>query len=194
MALTFDAGADAGYASQILQVLRERGVRASFGMTGMWAEQNRDLLLTIAADGHRFINHSYSHASFTGASTGAAPLTAEERALELSRTEVTVYRYTSRSTLPYFRPPFGDWDESVLQDAGANGYGTLVMWSIDSLGWNGASAEAIVSRVLERAAPGAIVIMHVGSQSQDGPALQRVIDGLRADGYSLVTVDELLAP
>jgi peptidoglycan/xylan/chitin deacetylase (PgdA/CDA1 family) len=194
IALTFDAGADVGYSNDILRLLREQGVRASFGMTGLWAEQNRDVLLAIAADGHLIMNHTYSHPSFTGASTGAGPLSAEERALELSRTEVTVYRYTSRTTKPYFRPPFGDYDESVLRDAAANGYDTLVMWTIDTLGWNGATADEIVWRVLSRAEPGAIVIMHVGSESQDGPALTRVIEGLRAQGYTLVTVDQLLAP
>jgi hypothetical protein len=54
------------------------------------------------------------------------------------------------------------------------------------MGWNGYSADAIVQRCLDMAEPGAIYIFHVGSQSQDGPALQRVIDGLRSAGYEFV--------
>ena len=192
IALTFDAGADAGYTLDILRVLREQGVRASFGITGLWAEANRDALLAIAADGHELINHTYSHRSFTGRSTRTPPLTFEERSLELSRAETTVYRLTSRSTLPYFRPPFGDIDESVRADAGALGYSTIVMWTIDTLGWDGATREQIVARTMELAAPGAILIMHVGSDSQDAFAVEEIIGRLRADGYGFVTISELI--
>ena len=193
VALTFDAGADAGFTREILDTLRSEGVRASFSVTGLWAEQNRDLLLAITADGHQLINHTYDHASFTGPSTGRPPLTAAERALELSRTETTVYHLTQRSTRPYFRPPYGDIDEGVRRDAAAAGYGTIVMWTVDSLGWNHATADEIVARCLAQAEPGAIYVMHVGSESQDAAALPRVIAGLRADGYAFVTIDELLA-
>ncbi len=193
VALTFDARADTGFAGEILATLRREGVRASFGMTGLWAERNRDLLLAIAADGHQLINHSYDHASFTGVSSEKPPLSAAERALELSRTETTIYHLTQRTTRPYFRPPYGDLDAGVERDAAAAGYGTIVMWSVDSLAWNHASVDAIVARCLAQAAPGAIYIMHVGAESQDAAALPRVIDGLRSAGYSFATIDELLA-
>lgn len=192
VALTFDAGADAGHTQQILDTLRREGVRASFSVTGKWAEANRDLLLAIAAGGHLLINHSYDHASFTGLSTGTAPLSAEERALELSRTETTVYHLTGRTTRPYFRPPYGDIDDSVLRDVAADGYSVVVMWTVDSLGWDGATADAIVARCLAQAEPGAVYVMHVGSASQDAAALTRVIEGLRAAGYGFGTVEDVL--
>jgi peptidoglycan/xylan/chitin deacetylase (PgdA/CDA1 family) len=192
VALTFDAGADAGYSGEILDTLRQEGVRATFALTGLWAERNRDLLLAITADGHALINHSYDHASFTGLSTEKPPLTAEERALEMSRTETTVYHLSQRTTRPYFRPPFGDIDASVERDVGAAGYSTIVMWTVDSQGWNHASADQIVARCLAQVSPGAIYVMHVGAASQDAAALPRVIDGLRAAGYSFGTIDEVL--
>jgi peptidoglycan/xylan/chitin deacetylase (PgdA/CDA1 family) len=194
VALTFDAGSDAGSTAEILGILRREGIRATFSVTGLWAEQNRDLLLAIAAAGHEIINHSYDHASFTGASTGAAPLTPDQRALELSRTEVTVYHLSQRSTRPYFRPPYGDIDDSVRRDAAADGYGTIVMWTVDTLGWNHATADAIVDRALSNAEPGAIYVMHVGSESQDAAALPRIIDGLRAQGYAFGAIEDVLAP
>jgi peptidoglycan/xylan/chitin deacetylase (PgdA/CDA1 family) len=192
VALTFDAGAGAGNTAVILETLRTEGIRASFGVTGKWAEANRDLLNSIAADGHQIINHTYDHASFTGLSTGNPPLTPEERALELSRTEVSVYHFTQRSTRPYFRPPYGDIDDSVLRDAAADGYNRVIMWTVDTLGWNGATGDAIVERCLAQAVPGAIYVMHVGSESQDAAALPRVIAGLRAAGYTFETVDEIV--
>lgn len=192
VALTFDAGADAGYTTEILATLRAEHIRASFSVTGRWAEANRELLLAIAADGHLLINHSYDHASFTGVSTGTAALTAAERALELSRTETTVYHLSGRTTRPYFRPPYGDINDGVLRDAAADGYGTVVMWTVDSLGWQGASANAIVQRCVSMAEPGAIYVMHVGSESQDAAALARVIEGLRAAGYGFGTIEEVV--
>jgi len=192
VALTFDAGADAGNTAAILATLRDAGVRATFGVTGLWVEQNRDLALAIAAGGHELINHGYHHMSFTGRSTDTAPLSPEERALELSRTETTVYHLTQRSTRPYFRPPYGDIDDSVLRDAANAGFGTVVMWTVDTLGWQGASAGDIVARCVAGAAPGAIYEMHVGGESRDAEALPGVIAALRERGYGFETIDEIL--
>src|SRR5581483_6105492 len=166
VALTFDAGADRGSTAAILQTLRDNNIRATFGVTGLWAEANRDLLNAIAADGHQIINHSYDHKSFTGTSTSSAPLSREQRRLELSRTETTVYRITGgRSTRPYFRPPYGDLDASVQRDVAEDGYDTVVMWTVDSRGWDHLPAPQIVERCLSLAEPGAIYVMHVGAES-----------------------------
>jgi len=192
IALTFDAGADAGYTSQILETLRSEDVKASFSITGWWAEQNPAQVQAIAAAGHLLMNHSQDHPSFTGASTGEAPLTREERISQLEQTEVTVRKLTGAGTRPFFRPPYGDVDDSVLCDAFAAGYSYVIMWSIDTLGWNHATAEQIVQTVLDRARPGAIVIMHVGSESADAAALPQIIQGLRAMGYQFGTVADLL--
>ena len=192
VSLTFDAGSDRGYTEMILDTLRDNGVRASWGMTGRWAEQNPDLIRRIADEGHDFINHSYDHGSFTGLSTGGAPLTRAQRWEQLDRTEAVIHELTGMSTKPYFRPPFGDYDASVNEDIGARGYRYNVMWTVDSRGWMGLSADAIVDRCLELHEPGAIYIFHVGSASEDGPALQRIIDGLREHGYAFETVAEIV--
>lgn len=189
--LTFDAGSDVGHTAAILATLRQYGVRAAFGITGTWAEANPDALLSIAAEGHILVNHGYSHASFTGSSTGAPPLSAAERALELQRTETTVYRITSRSTRPYMRPPYGDIDAALPADVAAAGYSVVAMWTVDTFGWRRISADEIVDRSLSLAEPGAIYIMHVGSESQDAGALPRIIEGLRAAGYAIVALDEI---
>jgi peptidoglycan/xylan/chitin deacetylase (PgdA/CDA1 family) len=192
VALTFDAGADRGYAELILDVLRDEGVRATFGMTGAWAERNPDLVQRMTAEGHRLMNHSWDHSSFTGVSTKRRPLTQEQRWAQLDRTEALLVELTGQSTLPLFRAPYGDTDAGVLRDIGARGYEVNVLWTVDSRGWMGYSASAIVQRCLALAAPGAIYVMHVGAAAQDGPALRAVIAGLRAAGYSFETVDEIL--
>lgn len=192
VALTFDAGADRGYAESILDTLRAADVRASFGMTGQWAEANPDLLRRMAAEGHHFINHTQTHDSFTGFSTGRGPKSAEARVRELDLTEAAVQRIANATTKPYFRPPYGDMDGSVSEDIYGSGYDVVAMWTVDSLGWNGLSRAGIEARCLRLAGPGAIYIFHVGAAAQDGPALPAVIDGLRRQGYQIGPLDWLL--
>ncbi|MGD9891085.1 MAG: polysaccharide deacetylase family protein [Dehalococcoidia bacterium] len=192
VALTFDAGADRGYAELILDILRDAGVRASFGMTGSWATQNPDLVQRITAEGHRFINHTWDHGSFTGLSTNTRPLTREQRWSQLDRTEALLVDLTGQSSRPFFRSPYGDLDPSVQQDIAARGYAYNVLWTVDSGGWRGIPARSIVDICLRNARPGAIYVMHVGASSQDGPALPSIIDGLRAAGYDFETIEEIL--
>ncbi|OGO49857.1 MAG: hypothetical protein A2148_02490 [Chloroflexi bacterium RBG_16_68_14] len=192
VALTFDAGADPGFTSQILDILKANGITASFGITGRWAEQNPDLLRRIVREGHHLINHSYDHSSFTGLSTGQPPLTLAQRWEQLDRTEEVFRSIAGVEAKPYFRPPYGDYDDSVNSDLSARGYRYNVLWSVDSQGWNGLSADEIVERCLGLAQAGAIYIFHVGSASQDAMALQRIIDGLRAGGYTMGSVPDLL--
>jgi peptidoglycan/xylan/chitin deacetylase (PgdA/CDA1 family) len=192
VAFTFDAGSDAGYTAMILDVLKANGLKVSFGMTGKWAETYPDLLQRIVDEGHTLINHSYDHKSFTGNSTGTPPLTQAERWEQLDRTEEIVQELTGATTKPYFRPPYGDYDDSVNADVGARGYEYNVMWAVDSRGWTGIPAGEITARCLQLAEPGAIYVFHVGAASQDGPALQSIIDGLRASGYEITDLPGVL--
>lgn len=185
VAFSFDAGSDAGYTTSILATLKANGITASFGMTGRWAEQYPDLLHSIVGAGHHLINHSYSHPDFTTISSA-------ERKQELDRTDAIIVGLTGVGTKPYFRPPFGAYNASVNGDLAADGYSFSLYWTVDSLGWNGLTAAQIVERCLSRAQPGAIYLFHVGSQSQDGPALQALIDSLRAAGYTIGSIPDVM--
>jgi len=190
---TFDAGADVGFTSSILDTLRANGIKAAFGLTGKWAQENPDLVRRIVAEGHELINHTFDHPSFTGFSTGKPPLSQQERWDQLDKTEAIIQGIAGATTEPFFRPSFGDYDDSVNRDVFARGYAYNVMWTVDSFGWKGLSAQEIVDRCLSLVEPGAIYVFHVGSQSQDGPALQDIIDGLRARGYSFVPLSEAIS-
>lgn len=192
VSLTFDAGADRGFAEDILDTLRDEGVVATFGMTGRWAEDNPDLVLRMVDEGHTLMNHTESHRSFTGFSTGDSPLTSAERAEELRVTEEVIEGIAGYTLRPYFRPPYGDYDDSVLGDLAANGYTVNVMWTVDSLGWRGLTAEEITQRVVDGTVPGAIHLFHVGAQSQDAAALPSVINELRSAGYEFVTIHAMV--
>lgn len=193
VALTFDAGADRGFAARILSVLESNRVHVSFGMTGLWAQHNSDLVRRMSKDGYTFINHTYDHRSFTGYSSRTAALTEDQRRWEITRTERIVHALTGKTTKPYFRPPFGDYDTATLSTVRSLGYRYSVMWTVDSLGWQHLAASAIVQRCMDHIKPGSIILMHVGIQSQDAIALPAVIRGLRRLGYRFATVPQLLA-
>jgi peptidoglycan/xylan/chitin deacetylase (PgdA/CDA1 family) len=192
ISLTFDAGADRGYAAQILETLERNHVRATFGMTGRWALANRDLVRRMSRDGDTFINHTYDHRSFTGLSDRAGGLDTAQRTLEITRTEQIIRRLTGRSTKPYFRPPFGDYDSAALKLVARLEYSDVVMWTVDSLGWEKVPTTAIVQRCSALVSPGAIVLMHVGIQSNDAHALQTLITLWKHKRYRFLTIPQLL--
>lgn len=146
--LTFDAGSDAGNTDGILTVLRREDIRATFGLTGVWAEQNPQLAQRIAREGHQIVNHTYNHRSFTGASdrTDLAD-TPQMRSDQLERAEA-VFRSLGLTSAGWFRPPYGDvcragstaavcksrGPGNVEADVARAGYSTELMWTVDTLG------------------------------------------------------------
>lgn len=197
IALTFDAGADRGHAEAILDTLDAAGVKGSFGMTGEWAQANPDLVKRMVKEGHMVFNHTWDHRSFTGYSTAGTDdgvLDSADRVKELADTEAEIKKLTGYDTAPYFRPPFGDYDDGVLADVASAGYTVTVMWSCDTLGWNGATVDEIIARCVDHAQAGDIILMHVGQASADSDALPQMIKDLQDAGFSLVTVEQLLSP
>lgn len=192
VALTFDAGSGAGYTDAILELLARKGLRATFGLTGKWCDANPAIARRIADDGHAIMNHTYSHASWTGKSPTTKPLTADQRRAEVERAEEALQRATGQTGKPLFRSPFGDEDAAARDELGALGYRYNVLWSFDTRAWKGAKADEIVKNGVRAAAPGAIYVLHVAEQ-QDMLALERLIDGIAAAGFSFVTVPQMLA-
>lgn len=193
VALTFDAGSsDAGVAS-ILGTLSRYGVPATFFVTGQFARRYPTDVAAISAAGHPVGNHSDSHPDFTTTTTA-------EIQRQLAAAEASIRSATGKAAAPLFRFPFGArtaLDIRVVNDAGYVPF----RWTVDTLGWKGTSggqsAESVLSRVLGAAQPGEIVLMHVGANPDDGStldaaALPAVIEGLRARGYSFVTLRSLL--
>ena len=193
VALTFDAGSDAGNTTRILDLLAADHIHATFGITGQWAQANPGLLRRIAADGHQIVNHTFDHRSFTGASTATAPLTRPQRLAELAQAETTIAGITGTGTSGWFRPPYGDRDAGVDADAAAGGYRYELMWTVDSLGWKGTPADTVATRCIGAVIPGAIFLFHVGAASTDADALPAIIAGLEAAGYGFATAADILA-
>jgi peptidoglycan-N-acetylglucosamine deacetylase len=192
VALTFDAGANADAVGSILQTLQAEGVRATFFLTGSWVERHPALAREIAAR-HPIGNHTFTHPDLT-------TLGADAIGREIDRTASAIRRATGQDPRPLFRFPFGARDARTTALVNDAGYGSF-RWSVDTLGWKGTSggmdAAAVTERVLADLAPGQIVLMHVGSNPDDGSmldadALPEIIRRTRAAGYDFVTLCDVL--
>ena len=196
VALTFDAGADTGYAAEILDLLRDEGIKATFGMTGLWAQANPDLVRRMVAEGHQLINHTWDHSSLTGANTGMPPLTPEQVTKQLADTEAVVRDLTGGYEMrPYFRPPYGDYDETSLGYLYDNGYYLTIWWTCDTRGWAGWGAQQIIDYCTTNIAEDEILLLHVGAAAAgDFEALPGLIKFFRDNGYDFVTIEQMLQP
>lgn len=193
VALTFDAGANADGLPSILSTLRATGVMATFFVTGQWAETYPAKVRQITADGHRIGNHSDTHPKMTSLSDNAI-------VAQLRAARAKIMAAGGSDPKPLFRFPFGDRNARTIADVNRDGY-LAVRWTVDTLGWKGSSGgmtkQRVVERVLAAAQPGEIVLMHLGSNPDDGTtldaaALPTVIARLSAQGYRFVTLDALL--
>jgi peptidoglycan/xylan/chitin deacetylase (PgdA/CDA1 family) len=192
--LTFDGGGNADGLAKILSTLAAKHVPGTFFVTGRWVQVYPAGSRAIVAAGHVVGNHTMTHPHSTEISDAA--LTAE--VLDAARVIRTV---TGVSPKPWFRFPYGERTSADIRLLNSLGY-VCVSWSVDTLGWLGTSrgtAADVVQRVLDELEPGLIVLMHVGSNPDDGTtydadALGPLIDALRARGYTFGTVTELLRP
>jgi peptidoglycan/xylan/chitin deacetylase (PgdA/CDA1 family) len=191
--LTFDAGANSAGLPSILQTLESAGVRGTFFLTGAWAAANPAGVAAIVAGGHRVGNHSQTHPDFTGLPD--AGIVDQVRAAEQSIVAA------GADPRPLFRFPFGARDPRTIAAVNNLGY-VPVRWSVDTLGWKGTSggitAQLVADRALSALQPGEIVLMHIGSNPDDGStldadALPQMIERMRQAGYGFVTLDSLLA-
>lgn len=198
VALTFDVTFDRGQGGRILDTLRDRGVRATFAVTGLWAQQNPDLMQRIVNEGHFLMNHTWDHPSLTGEYTGSniheprEPLTREQIISQMQRAENFVRNQVGVDMRPYVRPPYGDYTNATLSALADAGYTYNIMWTIDTLGWYARPVSEVTQRALDVAQPGANILMHVGHGSTDVDALPGIIDGYRDMGYGFATVEEFV--
>lgn len=189
VALTFDAGGAEGQPYSLLDTLKSKGVPATFFFTGAWAQSHQAVVNRVKGDGHVIGNHTTDHADLVTPARSDNFICYE---LGLAN-QIIADRAGISGTRPWFRPPNGSYNTQVVNRAAGIGYYT-VMWSIDTIDWdNATTANDIYNRVVNNLGPGKIILMHVGSLHEP-EALPRVIDYIKSQGYSIVTLNKLLAP
>ena len=194
VALTFDDGPHPTYTQQILRVLTDRGVPATFFLLGRNVAAYPRIAGEIAAAGHVVGAHTYSH-----------PVGLRWGLLRFGREILRTHRLIARTTgqAPrLFRPPHGHYDPLLFAGLRITMGYTVVLWSVAAKDWRGDGAAEIAARVVAAAGPGTIVCLHDGAgdtgegavedRTQTVAALPLIIDRLAGDGYRFVTVTTML--
>ena len=179
VALTFDDGPHADFTPMLLDGLKERGVKVTFFLMGENIEGKEEIVRRMEEEGHLIGSHSYKHQQMTKLQEGTVLDSIEKN----SRLIASI---TGKYPL-YLRPPYGDWNETLENDVNM----TTVFWTVDSLDWKYQNAAKTVRKVLKDTEDGDIILMHDIFRTSVEAALE-VIDTLEKEGYTFVTVDELL--
>lgn len=190
IALTFDDGPDPRFSNDVLDVLKQYNVPATFFVLGSKAVANPEIVKRMQNEGHVIGNHTYAH-----------PNLVEEADLETLEREVTRTEDALNEIIGYrtklFRPPYGFLYNELVEKLGEmNDY--VIAWDVDSLDWQEEQPEVIASRVVDNIHPGAIILMHDGAESTGDRtntilSLQQIIPQLQEQGYEFVTVPDLLS-
>ena len=179
IALTFDDGPHPYYTEELLDGLKDRGVVATFFVTGEHAMLHPDVIQRMQEEGHLIGNHTYSHMQLTKKNR-------EKFKEELVKTNEVLEEITEVE-VEYVRPPYGCWDKSFEEELNM----IPVLWTIDPLDWCSSNVGCITDRVVEKAGENEIILMHDYYDTSVTAAL-KVVDELLEEGYVFVTVEEIL--
>ncbi|MBX9687108.1 MAG: polysaccharide deacetylase family protein [Candidatus Obscuribacterales bacterium] len=178
VALTFDDGPSPVYTPQILAILRENGIHATFCVVGRQIKKYPELVKQIVAEGHKVANHSMNHDEFL-----------YKKAKKKIKQEVLCENALLAEIIPqtpieYYRTPAGNWNLSLRKMVAAWGMKPLG-WSIDSKDWQRPGVEKIVSNVENHLHNGAVILMHDGGgdRSESVEALKKIICKLKTESY-----------
>ncbi len=185
VALTFDDGPHPYNTDKVLDLLAAYSIPATFFVIGVNAEHYPAPLRRAVAEGHEIGNHTYSHPRLTGQNAASF-------AEELEKTE-EIIRSIAGVRPVFFRPPMGIRDDVVRAVAEEKGY-ELVLWTIDTRDWAGASASSIEKNIFDHVTDGSIILCHdyVSGECHTLEALEHVIPVLLEQGYEFVTVSGLI--
>jgi len=188
VALTFDDGPIPGSTEEVLSILNEGGVKATFFVTGAELEQNLDLGRKLVAAGHELGNHSFSHSRMVLKTPSFVKF-------EIERTDELI-RQTGYQGPIHFRPPYGK-KLFVLPYYLSQHSRKSIIWDVepDSFPEVGSDAGKIVEYVLANVKPGSIILLHVmyPSRKESLKSVKGIIVGLKGRGYEFKTVSELLS-
>ena len=179
IAITFDDGPHPSYTAQLLDGLKERGIQATFFVTGEHAELHPDIIERMFNEGHLIGNHTYSHIQLTKNNR-------EKFRDELIKTNEILKEITGEE-VQYVRPPYGSWDKSFEKELNM----FPVLWTVDPLDWSSRNVGRITEKIVSKTGENDIILMHDYYDTSVTAALQ-AIDELLEEGYTFVTVEEIL--
>ncbi|WP_341281098.1 polysaccharide deacetylase family protein [Paenibacillus sp. FSL H8-0537] len=185
VALTFDDGPDSRYTPAILDILKKKGVKATFFVVGVQVKKDPDVLKRIVDEGHEIGNHTTHHKDLT-------KLTKSQIWEEITTTDKLI-KDAVGFTPNLVRAPYGAVNSTVKQLMKEKGR-ELVSWNVDTRDWAGTSIAVMKQNISEHTKPGGIILMHsFGGKGIKNTVdmLPDVIDSLHKKGYTFVTIDEM---
>jgi len=207
MLLSFDGGSSAEVATEVLDLLKARGVRTTFFLTGAFIQRYPALVRRMAAEGHEIGNHTMNHPHFAPGMKRDPKWTRERMQHELLEADAALVHLLGRPMDPFWRAPYGEHTAEIRRWAEELGY-RHVGWSegADTLDWATAkdrrlyrTGDAIVARLqqrLGRDGDGLIVLMHLGSGRELGDrpteGLGAFMDRARKEGWTFVSAGTIL--
>jgi peptidoglycan/xylan/chitin deacetylase (PgdA/CDA1 family) len=183
VALTFDDGPHPQFTPQLLAILKQYDVNATFFVVGEMAEKAPDMIRAEQSAGHVVGNHTYHHVNLT-------KIPVDEVRTEWQACQDVVKSITGE-TMRFCRPPGGDYDDIVIKAAMATGL-TTVLWTDDPGDYASPGDSVIEGRVLDRIGAGGIILLHDGIQ-QTIDVLPQIIEHLQHNGYRFLTIAEMQA-
>lgn len=182
VALTFDDGPHKTNTERVLNSLKEFDVKATFFMLGNQVDYYPSLVQRVAEEGHEIGNHSNTHPDLS-------KVDANRVQEEVETTNQRIYDVIGRYPT-VFRPPYGSYNNNIITQA-TNLNLPIIMWSVDSLDWKTKNATSINHEILSTTTNGSIILMH-DIHDATADALPSVLKNLKEQGYSFVTVSQLL--
>lgn len=179
IALTFDDGPHPVYTLKLLDGLAQRNVKATFFIIGESAERNPEVIKRIHAEGHLIGNHTYSHVQLTCINSAKA-------LEEIAKTNEVIASITGES-IRYIRPPYGIYNETLAKSSNL----IPVIWTVDPRDWSVLNTDSVVSHVIKNVKENDVILLHDIFETSVDAAL-RIVDILSEQGYTFVTIDELL--
>ena len=185
IALTFDDGPSLQNTEEILGILKEYGIRATFFVIGENAAADPERIRMIHEAGHEIGNHTYTHAYIS-------KIKPEQLREEIRKTEAVLKEITGEKP-NVFRPPGGYYDKASLAVLEEMGYKSI-LWSLDTRDWSMPKSDTIVSKIEENAVGGDIILFHdLNDKRLPTPeALKRILPYLKENGYEFVTISEMI--
>lgn len=185
VALTFDHSWGNKFTPSILDTLKQNNLKVTFFIMGPWAKKFPEVSQRMVADGHEIASHGYRHENY-------GDMTPEWVKDDIQKSHALIKEVTGvEPTL--IRPPNGHYSQKSLKATDELGYKTII-WNVDSLDWKNPGRDVIIERVMKRIKPGAIILMHASDTPvQTADALPILLQKIKAEGYQIITVGELLS-
>ncbi|CAI6085432.1 polysaccharide deacetylase family sporulation protein PdaB [Cohnella sp. JJ-181] len=186
VALTFDISWGEKRAQPILDILKQKNVNnVTFFLSSPWSKTHPDIVQKIVDSGYEIGSHGHKHVNYS-------QLSEDDIRKQIQTAHGMLSDQTGKSP-NLIRMPNGDFDKRVLRIAEDLNY-KVIQWDTDSLDWKNPGVNTIVQRVVTKAHPGDIILLHASDSClQTHEALPQIIDQLRAQGYEFVTVSQLMS-